>query len=97
MEAAGGSMGCAVGSAGCPQPAAVTAVAEGVPPAPAPAGSAAAPPSSAASFAAAGIAGSAAAVGRCVVEGALVRHRGLLPLHGHMEGLAVVVPVPAVP
>lgn len=53
MEAAGVSMGCAVGLAGCPQPAAATAVAEDAPPEPEPAGSTVALPSSAASFAAA--------------------------------------------
>jgi hypothetical protein len=53
MEAAGESMGCAVGLAGSLQPVAVTAVAEDVPREPEPAGSAVELPSSAASFAAA--------------------------------------------
>lgn len=99
MEVAGGSMGGAVGLAGCPPPAAATAVAEDVPPEPEPAGLVVVLQSSAASFAAAGIAGfaAAAAVGQCVVVGAPVRHWGLLPLHGHMEGLAVAAPVPAAP
>lgn len=53
MEAVGVNMGYAVGLAGCPQPAAATAVAEDAPPEPEPAGLAVVLPSSAASFAAA--------------------------------------------